>query len=415
MQPSDYFDRNIKIGSSNTRRREIGRRYEIGVDNIMWGNDFPHPEGTWPYTREFLKERFWDVPIDETERMLGLNHADFYGFDVERAAPDRATASGPPPRSSARPTRRSSRSGTTCARSGAPGSPARKPPAPACTDSHPSLSIDHQEGPPMTAPAPQINPGEIADWPLLKIVYRTDPDRIADLLPPGITPGASPNVYVNIYCVPVLGEPEYGVSTKVDANYDGIARLYCLGMGIDQEAAIFISQELNGQPKFPCAIKFFRLGDQVEARCTHQGYTFLEFRGQVTGVVDVDPGRLRRERVVDQVVACRRRRREELRLPAACRRRRVGRRRPSARRSSTATLLLRDSPWDPYTDAVADARAGLGAPGDGRAAEPRDHARRPARPDRVLALRRHHRRITLARVHGRPPVRALTVASPHAP
>ncbi len=31
------------------------RRYEIGVGNIMWGNDFPHPEGTWPYTREFSR------------------------------------------------------------------------------------------------------------------------------------------------------------------------------------------------------------------------------------------------------------------------------------------------------------------------------------------------------------------------
>ena len=31
--------------------------------------------------------------------------------------------------------------------------------------------------------------GEIAGWPLLKVVYRTDPDRIADLLPPGIDPG----------------------------------------------------------------------------------------------------------------------------------------------------------------------------------------------------------------------------------
>ncbi len=87
MKPSDYFDRNIKIGSSNTRRREIGRRYEIGVDNIMWGNDFPHPEGTWPYTRQFLKERFWDVPVDETAKMLGLNHAAFYGFDVDALRP----------------------------------------------------------------------------------------------------------------------------------------------------------------------------------------------------------------------------------------------------------------------------------------------------------------------------------------
>jgi predicted TIM-barrel fold metal-dependent hydrolase len=87
MLPSEYFDRNVKIGASNTRRRELGRRYEIGVGNIMWGNDFPHPEGTWPYTREFLKERFHDIPIDETEQILGLNQVDFYGFDAARLRP----------------------------------------------------------------------------------------------------------------------------------------------------------------------------------------------------------------------------------------------------------------------------------------------------------------------------------------
>ena len=84
MLPSEYFDRNCAIGASNTRRRELGRRYEIGVGNIMWGNDFPHPEGTWPYTREFLKDRFWDVPVDETAQILGLNQAEFYGFDLAK-------------------------------------------------------------------------------------------------------------------------------------------------------------------------------------------------------------------------------------------------------------------------------------------------------------------------------------------
>jgi predicted TIM-barrel fold metal-dependent hydrolase len=87
MLPSEYFDRNIAIGASNTRRRELERRYEIGVGNIMWGNDFPHPEGTWPYTREFLKDRFWDIPIDETAQMLGLNQAEFYGFDLDKLQP----------------------------------------------------------------------------------------------------------------------------------------------------------------------------------------------------------------------------------------------------------------------------------------------------------------------------------------
>lgn len=96
MLPSEYFDRNCAIGASNTRRRELERRYEIGVGNIMWGNDFPHPEGTWPYTREFLKDRFWDIPVDETARILGLNQAEFYGFDLDalQAVADRI---GPTP------------------------------------------------------------------------------------------------------------------------------------------------------------------------------------------------------------------------------------------------------------------------------------------------------------------------------
>ena len=45
MRPSEYFDRNCFIGASNTKRREIGMRYEIGVDNLLWGSDFPHPGG----------------------------------------------------------------------------------------------------------------------------------------------------------------------------------------------------------------------------------------------------------------------------------------------------------------------------------------------------------------------------------
>ena len=87
MLPTDYFDRNVKIGASNLRRRELVRRYEIGVDNIMWGNDFPHSEGTWPNTKEWLRSAFWDVPVDETRKMLGLNAAEFYNFDVAALAP----------------------------------------------------------------------------------------------------------------------------------------------------------------------------------------------------------------------------------------------------------------------------------------------------------------------------------------
>ena len=87
MRPSAYFDRNCWIGASNTRRRELARRYEIGVSNLMWGNDFPHPEGTWPHTKEWLHNAFWDLPVEETARILGGNAAEVYNFDIERLAP----------------------------------------------------------------------------------------------------------------------------------------------------------------------------------------------------------------------------------------------------------------------------------------------------------------------------------------
>ncbi|WP_116368147.1 acetoacetate decarboxylase family protein [Parahaliea mediterranea] len=133
------------------------------------------------------------------------------------------------------------------------------------------------------ATSPQGNTGDIVNWPMLKIVYRTDPDKIAALLPPGITPGKDPHVNLTVYNFPVPDEPEYGIVTTVNADYNGIEGEYTLGYGIDQESAIFISQETNGQPKYPCTTEYFRLGPQVSARCTHQGYTFVEFKGLSRG------------------------------------------------------------------------------------------------------------------------------------
>lgn len=129
---------------------------------------------------------------------------------------------------------------------------------------------------------PMSRPGETAGWPKLVIKYRTEEGNIAPLLPPGITP-LDPTVQIGIYCIPVLNEPEFGVSIKVPAAFDGVEGVYNLGMGIDQEAAVHISAELNGQPKFLCDIDFFRLGDHVGARATHQGYTFVEYSGDVSG------------------------------------------------------------------------------------------------------------------------------------
>jgi acetoacetate decarboxylase len=133
---------------------------------------------------------------------------------------------------------------------------------------------------------PQINPGDIVNWPMLKIDYETSAEKIAALLPPGIEPGARPGVHLTVYNFPVPDEPEFGVVTTIDADFNGEAGLYTLGYGIDQESAIFISQEMNGQPKFPCEVDYYRMGDAVRAKCTHQGYTFLEFDGRVVETLE---------------------------------------------------------------------------------------------------------------------------------
>jgi predicted TIM-barrel fold metal-dependent hydrolase len=91
LRPSEYFARQCYVGASFFSRPECDRRHEIGVDRIMWGSDFPHLEGTWPWTRESLHCTFAGVPPAESERMLGINATRCYDFDVAslRRAADR--------------------------------------------------------------------------------------------------------------------------------------------------------------------------------------------------------------------------------------------------------------------------------------------------------------------------------------
>ncbi len=86
MKPSEYFARNIRIGAS-IPRREVELRHQIGVRNLMWGSDFPHPEGTWPETAARLASSFKGLPDEEIAAILGGNAASLYGFDALKLAP----------------------------------------------------------------------------------------------------------------------------------------------------------------------------------------------------------------------------------------------------------------------------------------------------------------------------------------
>ena len=196
---------------------------------------------------------------------------------------------------------------------------------------------------------PSISPGEISQWPMLKIVYRTDPGMIAELLPPGITNSDTSNVTLTIYNLVVNGEPEYGILMTADASYDGTPGEYALGYGIDQESAIFISQFTNGQPKFPCDTEYFRLGEKVSARCAHQGYTFVEFEGSLGEEDPLDGGLERHEwwvKVSREVGGG-----KGYDFPPHV----VhvhGKYGPGHRVALNGTLKLRESPWDPIATAL---------------------------------------------------------------
>jgi predicted TIM-barrel fold metal-dependent hydrolase len=85
--PSFYAKRNCWYGASFPSPREIADRASVGVDRILWGSDYPHYEGTFPYTREALRLTFAEVAREETRMMLGENAARLYGFDLARLEP----------------------------------------------------------------------------------------------------------------------------------------------------------------------------------------------------------------------------------------------------------------------------------------------------------------------------------------
>jgi predicted TIM-barrel fold metal-dependent hydrolase len=81
LKPSEYFQRNIGIGASCVLRPDLDMRAAIGVEKIMWGSDFPHPEGSWPNTAQYFKDNFTGLPEDDGRKILGENAIDFYGLD----------------------------------------------------------------------------------------------------------------------------------------------------------------------------------------------------------------------------------------------------------------------------------------------------------------------------------------------
>jgi predicted TIM-barrel fold metal-dependent hydrolase len=85
--PSEYAKRHCYYGASFPSMADLAGIEQIGEDHVLWGNDYPHYEGTFPYNLESLRLTFGGMPDARRRKVLGLNAAALYDFDLETLTP----------------------------------------------------------------------------------------------------------------------------------------------------------------------------------------------------------------------------------------------------------------------------------------------------------------------------------------
>jgi predicted TIM-barrel fold metal-dependent hydrolase len=91
LSATEYFHRNCYLGMSQPTPADIRAALgPIGIDRVMWGSDYPHEEGTHPFTRQHLSQVMHALEPTQVQQILAGNAARVYGFDLDalRSAAD---------------------------------------------------------------------------------------------------------------------------------------------------------------------------------------------------------------------------------------------------------------------------------------------------------------------------------------
>jgi predicted TIM-barrel fold metal-dependent hydrolase len=89
-RPSEYWADHVFVTASSINPAEVQMRGEIGLDHLMFGSDYPHPEGTWPNTHEWIRSAFAGCTEADARKILGENALRVFRFDA--GAIDKAAA-----------------------------------------------------------------------------------------------------------------------------------------------------------------------------------------------------------------------------------------------------------------------------------------------------------------------------------
>jgi predicted TIM-barrel fold metal-dependent hydrolase len=78
-KPSHYWYRNM---AATFEQDLIGVKLldDVGVENLMWATDYPHPDSTWPRSRQILSDHFNGLDQDKVELIASGNVTRLYNL-----------------------------------------------------------------------------------------------------------------------------------------------------------------------------------------------------------------------------------------------------------------------------------------------------------------------------------------------
>ena len=79
-EPPSFYWRRQMFATFQVDRTGLENLERIGPETIMWGSDFPHPDGTWPDSREILDPQLAGLSGDHRRMILCDNATRLYGF-----------------------------------------------------------------------------------------------------------------------------------------------------------------------------------------------------------------------------------------------------------------------------------------------------------------------------------------------
>jgi predicted TIM-barrel fold metal-dependent hydrolase len=84
--PSAYFHRNIHLTFVDEEMGLHRVRDVLGVENILWSTDFPHPVTSWPHSRKIVEQQFRSIPAEERELIVAGNASRVWNLQPVKSA-----------------------------------------------------------------------------------------------------------------------------------------------------------------------------------------------------------------------------------------------------------------------------------------------------------------------------------------